>query len=792
MATSLQDLLQSSLGDAYRVERELAPGGMSRLFLATEQSLERQVVVKLLPPELASEASAQRFQREMLVTARLQHAHILPVLSAGARDGLLYYVTPYIAGESLRQRLALNGALPIDATIRLLREVADALAFAHAHGVVHRDLKPENIFLQHGHAILADFGIARAVEQATGGARDRLTRTGSGLGTPGYMSPEQLAGERDVDARTDIYSMGVVAYEMLAGHAPFSGQSGPKLIIAHMIEAPEPIATCRTDVPLQLAHLVMRSLEKDPADRWQAVAELIPPLEELVASVSSRTAPSDSNQWVMRAATTPGVATSSAAASGAAITGDSLRAGLAAFERREWQAAFTALSSADAESALRPAYLERLAESAWWIGKGDACIRTRERAYAEYLESGDLLHAARVALAVAEDYHHKLARAVAHGWLQRAESHLSKVPESIVHGWMARMKTVMALEGSRDLDRASAFAEEAIEIARRMGDRDLQTLALQDRGRILVSLGRVPEGMAAIDEATAAATSGRLGPRTTGRILCNMMSTYESLADYRRAGEWNDAAREWCEPHAQSGFPGICRVHRAQLLRLRGAWPEAELEARHASSDLEDFLSDVAAEAYYELGEIRLRMGDLDSAESLFRQAHELGRDPVPGLALLRFAQGKTERARALLERALSDPSMSRLERARLLPAYAEVSLASGAADQARASAEELAAIAEVYGSRALAARAAFARGLVELGEGEPASASVTLRRAWRLAKESELPYEAARARVLLGKAYRSCGNREDAELELQAAVASFERLGAEGDARSTAELLEA
>ncbi|HEY9517409.1 MAG TPA: serine/threonine-protein kinase, partial [Gemmatimonadaceae bacterium] len=195
MSTSLQELLQSSLGDAYRVERELAPGGMSRLFLATERSLERQVVVKLLPPELASEASAQRFQREMLVTAKLQHAHILPILSAGARDGLLYYVTPYIAGESLRQRLALHGALPIDATIHLLREVADALAFAHAFGVIHRDLKPENIFLQHGHAILADFGIARAVEQATEGGSERLTRTGTGLGTPGYMSPEQLAGE---------------------------------------------------------------------------------------------------------------------------------------------------------------------------------------------------------------------------------------------------------------------------------------------------------------------------------------------------------------------------------------------------------------------------------------------------------------------------------------------------------------------------------------------------------------------------------------------------------------------
>jgi tetratricopeptide (TPR) repeat protein len=289
----------------------------------------------------------------------------------------------------------------------------------------------------------------------------------------------------------------------------------------------------------------------------------------------------------------------------------------------------------------------------------------------------------------------------------------------------------------------------------------------------------------------AAATSGKLGPRTTGRIFCNMMSTCEQLADYRRAGEWNEAARQWCEPHAQSGYPGICRVHRAELLRLRGSWPEAEVEARRASAELEDFLSDVAAEAYYELGQIRLLMGDLDTADSLFRQAHELGRDPVPGLALLRLAQGRTENARALLERALSDPLLSRLDRARLLPAQAEVAFAGGATDTARAAAEELTIIADAYGSPALAARAAFARGLVELGEGRPANAAASLRRAWKLSKDSDLPYEAARSRVRLGQAYRACGNQEDADLELHAAASSFERLGAAADARSTVALID-
>jgi tetratricopeptide (TPR) repeat protein len=470
---------------------------------------------------------------------------------------------------------------------------------------------------------------------------------------------------------------------------------------------------------------------------------------------------------------------------------ESLRTGLQAFERSEWHQAFDALSAAEAAGALSPTDLERLAEAAWWIGRSDECIKLRERVYALYLENGEAHRAAAVAIAVAEDYFHKLARSVAHGWLQRAERHLEGLPESIEHGWMARSKAMLALGEQKDLDRAWVLAGTALDIARRLGDRDLQMLALQDRGRMLVSQGRVSEGMAAIDEAMAASASGQIGARTTGRIYCNMMSTCEKLADYRRAREWNEAVRQWCEPHSDSGYPGICRVHRAELLRLNGAWPAAEIEAKRASAELEGFLSDVAADAYYELGELRLLMGDLSAADGLFRRAHELGRDPVPGLALLRHAQGRTESARALLDRALSEQSLSPLDRAKLLPAQVEVAIAAGAPEIARAAAEELASIAETYGSPALVARAAFARGLVELSEGKAAPASASLRRAWKLSRESDLPYEAARARVALAQAYAACGNREDAELELHAAAISFERLGATAAVRSTAALLE-
>ena len=778
MSTEFQERVQLTLGDTFQIERELAPGGMSRLFLASERSLDRRVVVKVLP-ELASEASAHRFQREMLVTAKLQHAHILPVLTAAARDGLLYYVTPFVAGESLRQRITVHGALPIEDVVRILREMVDALAFAHALGVVHRDLKPDNILMQHGHAILADFGIARVVEQATrDDSAGPLTEIGLAVGTPGYMAPEQLVGAPDVDSRADLYAMGVVAFEMLAGHPPFPGVSAQQRMIAHLTTPPEPITTYRPDTPAFLASIVMRCLAKDPDDRWQSAEELKPLLDERVSSsfVTSLTGALD-----LAAKAAPESEGSAA-----------LRTGLVAFERCEWHEAFAALSTADTAGLLSARDLERLAEAGWWIGKIDECIMIRERAYSKFLDEGELRLAAGVAMNVAEDHFHKLSRAVAHGWLQRGERHLEGLPESAEHGWMARVQAVLALDEERDLEKAWTHTQRAIDIGRRHNDRDLQMLALQDGGRILVSQGRVSEGMSAIDEAMAAATSGQLGPRTSGRVFCNMMSTCEKLADYRRASEWNEAARHWCEPHAQSGYPGICRVHRAQLLRLRGSWAEAEVEARHASEELEDFLNDAASQAYYELGEIRLRIGDLDGADELFSRAHEMGCDPLPGLAMLRLAQGETESAGALLDRALSDPLLSRLDRARLLPAQAEVALAGGARDTSRAVAEELASIADDYGSPALVARAAFANGLVDLGESQPVKAAIHFRRAWKLSRDSDLPYEAARARVMLGRAYRGAGNKEDAKLELRAAIGAFQKLGAAGDARSTKELLEA
>ena len=264
--------LQAALGDAYRIERELARGGMSRLFLATEASLNRQVVVKLLPPEMASEVSAARFKQEIDVVAQLQHPHVLPVHAAGSKGDLIYYVMPYVAGESLRHRLNQEGKLPVDEAALILTEVADALAFAHERGVVHRDIKPENILLQQGHAVLTDFGVARALEEARG--ETRLTEVGMAVGTPGYMSPEQASGETNLDARSDVYALAVVGYEMLVGEQPFTGPNAQAVLAAHLTEQAPRVHEKRPDVPEQLDAAIARALAKPPAERFQTAAEL--------------------------------------------------------------------------------------------------------------------------------------------------------------------------------------------------------------------------------------------------------------------------------------------------------------------------------------------------------------------------------------------------------------------------------------------------------------------------------------------------------------------------------------
>jgi len=276
---SLQDRLQSALGESYRVEKELGGGGMSRVFLAQEVRLGRQVVVKVLPPEMAAGVSAERFEREIQLAAKLQHPHIVPLLTAGAKGDLLYYVMPHIAGESLRARIAHERALPVGETVRILRDVCDALAYAHGHGVVHRDVKPDNVLLSGKHALVTDFGVAKAVSLSSGSGT--LTSLGMALGTPAYMAPEQAAGDPTVDHRADLYAVGAMGYELLAGRTPFGGLSPQGMLAAQVTATPDPVTQHRDSVPPALAALVMRCLAKHPADRPQTADELLGQLEAM-------------------------------------------------------------------------------------------------------------------------------------------------------------------------------------------------------------------------------------------------------------------------------------------------------------------------------------------------------------------------------------------------------------------------------------------------------------------------------------------------------------------------------
>ncbi|HEY9227352.1 MAG TPA: protein kinase, partial [Gemmatimonadaceae bacterium] len=275
----MRDELQTALGTTYRLERELGGGGMSRVFLAEETALGRQVVVKVLSPELLAGVNIDRFRREIQLAARLQQAQIVPVLSAGEIGGVPYYTMPFVAGESLRAKLARVGQLPVPEVVSILRDVTRALAYAHEQNVVHRDIKPDNVLLSGGTAVVTDFGIAKAIaaastaqpEQAATGA---LTQLGTAVGTPAYISPEQAAGDPNIDHRSDIYSLGCMAFELLTGKQPFDGRTPQRALVAHLTEKPRRVTEIRPDVPAALADLIERCLAKEPAARPQSAAEI--------------------------------------------------------------------------------------------------------------------------------------------------------------------------------------------------------------------------------------------------------------------------------------------------------------------------------------------------------------------------------------------------------------------------------------------------------------------------------------------------------------------------------------
>jgi DNA-binding winged helix-turn-helix (wHTH) protein len=475
-----------------------------------------------------------------------------------------------------------------------------------------------------------------------------------------------------------------------------------------------------------------------------------------------------------------------------AATAPSAEAGRNALASRDWDAAYRSLAAADAAGPLAAADLERLADAAWWTSRLDERVRLLERVHELHLRDGQPARAAMAGVLLAEQNGYMGAQSVANGWLHRAERLLQPLPTAIEHGYLARLKGRSAFERGGQLDEAFALAEQAYAIAMRFADRDLEMVTLQDQGIVLVTRGEQEPGFALMEEAAAAALGGKLGALATGRIYCNMIDVCMRLADYRRAAEWDEEASRWCDRVGHSsGFPGVCRIRRAEIRRLRGAWGEAETEARRACHELER-LRVFAATAFYEVGEVCLSRGALDEAETAFRRAHELGRSPQPGLARLRLAEGKVAAADALVAEALASGTLNRLDRARILPVRVEIALAAAGIDAARVAADELRAIADTYRTAPLEATALEAEGGVRQALGDIEGAIDCLRNAARLWSENGLPLEEARSRLALGAAYRAAGLDEIAAMEIEAAAAGFERLGATLDLRRAAALAKA
>jgi tetratricopeptide (TPR) repeat protein len=462
---------------------------------------------------------------------------------------------------------------------------------------------------------------------------------------------------------------------------------------------------------------------------------------------------------------------------------DALAAGRDAFARQDWDAAWRLLSEADAASPLEPADLAKLGQAGFWTNRHEESYLFEQRAHQGHLKAGDREHAAQMAIVLTIHYSSRMDFAVAAGWHAKAERLLDVLPECSAHGYLAFVKALFE-EASGDWPAVLETSGAIYGIGGRCGDADLQALGLAFQGLAETHLGDVAHGTRLLDEAMASATAGELSALVAGIIYCRMLCACLDLHDFSRAGEWTDVIRAAHPPAGFGGLPGDCRTHRAAVLAKRGDWDEGLHEAELAIEETATFYMPHVGIAARELGEIRLRRGDLAGAQEAFVRAHEFGVSPEPGLSLLRLARGEGDAAAAALRSAVAGVGEDRLGRARLLPACVEVALANGDVAAARGAVGELEETAEVYGTPALCAIAEHARGALELVCGNADEAAAHLAAGQRLWRRAEAPYDAARAGELLAEAHLHQGDRDSGILELRAAVALFERLGATPDAR--------
>lgn len=463
---------------------------------------------------------------------------------------------------------------------------------------------------------------------------------------------------------------------------------------------------------------------------------------------------------------------------------DKLGRGRESYAKRAWMDAYESLSQVDQAAPLGAEDLELLATSASMIGRDDEYLSILERAHQRYLDNGETLRAVRCAFWVGVHLALRGEMAPATGWLGRAQRLVEREERDCVELGYLLLPVALQNEATGDWDTAAAAAADAAAIGERFGDVDLFALAVHEQGCVLVKQGRVKEGLGLLDEAMVAVTAGELSsPIVTGLIYCGVIAGCQDAYELRRAREWTAALTRWCEEQPEMvNFTGRCLVHRAEIMQLDGAWPDALEEARRAGERFALAMNQVAAgEAFYRQGEIRRLQGELAAAEEAYRNASRCGWEPQPGWALLRLAQGKGDVAAAAIRRVAGETT-ERLKRARLLPAYVEIMLAVGAVDEARSASRELEEIAESYESAVLGALVAHARGAVALVDGNAWAALVSLRHASQVWQELEAPYEAACARVLVGLACSAVGDDDTGSLELDAAHRVFQELGAAPD----------
>ncbi|HEY8179173.1 MAG TPA: adenylate/guanylate cyclase domain-containing protein [Candidatus Limnocylindria bacterium] len=474
-----------------------------------------------------------------------------------------------------------------------------------------------------------------------------------------------------------------------------------------------------------------------------------------------------------------------------------LVAARAALDRHDWQTALELLTAADEAGELEADGLRLLAGAEWWSGRFSAAIESRERAYAAAIKAQDYEAAVTNALDLAVANLQRMSLGVAGAWANRAEKLLDGVPENPGHGWLAGVRSFLAhLAG--ESDQALAQASLALEIGIRFGVPDLTAYAMGSKAAALITRGDMVEGLALADEATVIAVSGELPPDIAGGVCCSTIEACSMAGELKRAAEWTEAQDRWCRREGITGFPGMCRLFRSEVKSLRGDWAAAEAEARVASEELKSYIPAAAGLALYQIGAIRLRRGDLPAAEEALLGAHAANQDTQPAIALLRLAQGRADAAAASIEVALSEPgrspswkapSDSQAYRLHLLPAQVEIALTRGDLAVARTATDELAALAERFGTVPAIAQARTALGGVLLAEGDATAAVKNLREAVAMWNEVEAPYDAARARLTLARAYAAAGADDEARVELRTARDAFERLGAALDVKRATEL---